>query len=344
MKLKKKKYEAILLTSNESKVINMCQKRYINTVSDALSLAQIIVSSAQLNCNRKIEYKAVNLLAAAIYFFTEFHPVYYKNGKKLHRFFHYIKYHKDTSIEEGDLLLGYRNWTDWVGLNVEGEIIISFTNDEGFDLSLDENRNLVEFNNPDFNDLEGNHVKVTKNVIVDDNGEMAVPDTLTGEYSDLAHVISFLNRDIDSIFYILRQDKLLKYLTNGAYYEYMWKEFDTIKYLRLCLSRLYTPEVYFNLASYNGLKEELILSDVEGEFIESEEFSKESKGSPLVQLQRIIFDFVKARGKYLCREVIPSTLDTSVINYSKELMKKVDDDVNKIVNELYPEGENIDEL
>lgn len=339
MKLKKKKYEAVLLSSVKSKIINMCQKRYINTVSDALSLAQIIVSSAQLNCNRKIEYKAVNLLAAAIYFFINFHPVYYKNGNKLHRFFHYVKYNNQSSIEEGDLLLAYRNWTDWVGMNSDGEVILDFNNEEVINVSVDNERNFVELDGLEYNDVDGNHIKITKSVIVDDNGDIAVPDTFTGEYSDLAHVISFLNSDISSIINILREDNLTKNLTKGVYYEYVRKEFTTIEYLRLCLSRLYTPEVYFNLSQYNGLKQELILSDVEGEFIDSEDYPKEVKGSSLAQLQRILCDFVKAKGKYLCRDVVPGTLDSSVINFAKDLMKGIDGEVENMINELYPEGE-----
>ena len=146
------------------------------------------------------------LLAAIIYFFVNFHPVGFKNGKKLKR---YVSLAPDSEvvIPEGNKLeLVIRNWDDYHALDAKGNIILDFVDKNGNDVSTDEDRMFVDLNGFSYLDRTGKRVHIERCWYEDDKGKEVEPDTITGEYSDMPHVLSFLGGSYDQVFNILMQD------------------------------------------------------------------------------------------------------------------------------------------
>jgi hypothetical protein len=59
-----------------------------------------------------------------------------------------------------------------------------------------------------FTYLNGNkqEIRIDRCWYEDENGNEVEPDTITGEYSDMPHVLSFLGRSYSEVFDILMQD------------------------------------------------------------------------------------------------------------------------------------------
>ena len=135
-----------------------------------------------------------------------FHPVGFKNGKKLKR---YVSLAEDSEvvIPEGNKLeLVIRNWDDYHALDAKGNIILDFVDKDGNDVSTDEDRMFVDLNGFSYLDRTGKRVHIERCWYEDDKGKEVEPDTTTGEYSDMPHVLSFLGRSYDQVFNILMQD------------------------------------------------------------------------------------------------------------------------------------------
>lgn len=193
--------------------INPIQRKYIPDLAAASETAATLLASLNKGSGEKkggseafFTNSAENFLAAIIYFFVNFHPVGFKNGKKLKR---YVSLAPDSEvvIPEGNKLeLVIRNWDDYHALDAKGNIILDFVDKDGNDVSTDEDRMFVDLNGFSYLDRTGKRVHIERCWYEDDKGKEVEPDTITGEYSDMPHVLSFLGRSYDQVFNILMQD------------------------------------------------------------------------------------------------------------------------------------------
>lgn len=235
--------------------INPIQRKYIPDLA-ALRKLQLLVASLNKGGGEKkggseafFTNSAENFLAAIIYFFVNFHPVGFKNGKKLKR---YVSLAEDSEvvIPEGNKLeLVIRNWDDYHALDAKGNIILDFVDKDGNDVSTDEDRMFVDLNGFSYLDRTGKRVHIERCWYEDDKGKEVEPDTITGEYSDMPHVLSFLGRSYDQVFNILMQDDKIASLMAPFKSAYENKANDQLEgmvgTLRVNAARLVSPEAYW---------------------------------------------------------------------------------------------------
>ena len=236
--------------------INPIQRKYIPDLAAASETAATLLASLNKGGGEKkggseafFTNSAENFLAAIIYFFVNFHPVGFKNGKKLKR---YVSLAPDSEvvIPEGNKLeLVIRNWDDYHALDAKGNIILDFVDKNGNDVSTDEDRMFVDLNGFSYLDRTGKRVHIERCWYEDDKGKEVEPDTITGEYSDMPHVLSFLGRSYDQVFNILMQDDKIASLMAPFKSAYENKANDQLEgmvgTLRVNAARLVSPEAYW---------------------------------------------------------------------------------------------------
>ena len=236
--------------------INPIQRKYIPDLSAASETAATLLASLNKGGGEKkggseafFTNSAENFLAAIIYFFVNFHPVGFKNGKKLKR---YVSLAPDSEvvIPEGHKLeLVIRNWDDYHALDAKGNIILDFVDKDGNDVSTDEDRMFVDLNGFSYLDRTGKQVHIERCWYEDEDGKEVEPDTITGEYSDMPHVLSFLGRPYDQVFNILMQDDKIASLMAPFKSAYENKANDQLEgmvgTLRVNAARLVSPEAYW---------------------------------------------------------------------------------------------------
>ena len=236
--------------------INPIQRKYIPDLAAASETAATLLASLNKGGGEKkggseafFTNSAENFLAAIIYFFVNFHPVGFKNGKKLKR---YVSLAPDSEvvIPEGNKLeLVIRNWDDYHALDAKGNIILDFVDKDGNDVSTDEDRMFVDLNGFSYLDRTGKRVHIERCWYEGDKGKEVEPDTITGEYSDMPHVLSFLGRSYDQVFNILMQDDKIASLMAPFKSAYENKANDQLEgmvgTLRVNAARLVSPEAYW---------------------------------------------------------------------------------------------------
>lgn len=236
--------------------INPIQRKYIPDLAAASETAATLLASLNKGGGEKkggseafFTNSAENFLAAIIYFFVNFHPVGFKNGKKLKR---YVSLAEDSEvvIPEGNKLeLVIRNWDDYHAFDTKGNIILDFVDKDGNDVSTDEDRMFVDLNGFSYLDRTGKRVHIERCWYEDDKGKEVEPDTITGEYSDMPHVLSFLGRSYDQVFNILMQDDKIASLMAPFKSAYENKANDQLEgmvgTLRVNAARLVSPEAYW---------------------------------------------------------------------------------------------------
>ena len=236
--------------------INPIQRKYIPDLSAASETAATLLASLNKGGGEKkggseafFTNSAENFLAAIIYFFVNFHPVGFKHGKKLKR---YVSLAEDSEvvIPDGNKLeLVIRNWDDYHAIDAKGNIILDFVDKDGNDVSTDEDRMFVDLNGFSYLDRTGKLVKIERCWYEDDKGKEVEPDTITGEFSDMPHVLSFLGRSYDQVFNILMQDDKIASLMAPFKSAYENKANDQLEgmvgTLRVNAARLVSPEAYW---------------------------------------------------------------------------------------------------
>ena len=236
--------------------INPIQRKYIPDLAAASETAATLLASLNKGGGEKkggseafFTNSAENFLAAIIYFFVNFHPVGFKNGKKLKR---YVSLAPDSEvvIPEGNKLeLVIRNWDDYHALDEKGNTILDFVDKDGNDVSTDEDRMFVDLNGFSYLDRTGKQVHIERCWYEDDKGKEVEPDTITGEYSDMPHVLSVLGRSYDQVFNILMQDDKIASLMAPFKSAYENKANDQLEgmvgTLRVNAARLVSPEAYW---------------------------------------------------------------------------------------------------
>ena len=179
-------------------------------------------------------------MAAIIYFFVNFHPVGFKNGKKLKRFI----LHKGNRLE-----IVIRNWDDFNAIDKDGNVVLDFIDEKGNDVSTDEDRMFVDLNGFRYKDHTDKLITIDRCWYEDEDGNEVEPDTITGEFSDMPHVLSFLGRPYDQVFNILMQDDKIASLMAPFKSAYENKANDQLEgmvgTLRVNAARLVSPEAYW---------------------------------------------------------------------------------------------------
>lgn len=227
--------------------INPIQRKYIPDLAAASETAATLLASLNKGGGEKkggseafFTNSAENFLAAIIYFFVNFHPVGFKNGKKLKRFIQ----HEGRKLE-----LVIRNWDDFNALDEAGNVVLDFVDSTGKDVSTDEDRMFVDLNQFSYLDRSGNMIVIERTWYEDEDGNEVEPDTITGEYSDMPHVLSFLGRPYDEVFNILMQDDKISSLMAPFQSAYKNKANDQLEgmvgTLRVNAARLVSPEAYW---------------------------------------------------------------------------------------------------
>ena len=227
--------------------INPIQRKYIPDLAAASETAATLLASLNKGGGEKkggseafFTNSAENFLAAIIYFFVNFHPVGFRNGKKLKRF---------ISQEGKKLELVIRNWDDFNAIDEEGNVVLDFVDENGNDVSTDEDRMFVELNGFSYKDRTGKRIVIDRCWYEDEEGNEVEPDTITGEYSDMPHVLSFLGRPYDQVFNILMQDDKIASLMAPFKSAYENKANDQLEgmvgTLRVNAARLVSPEAYW---------------------------------------------------------------------------------------------------
>ena len=236
--------------------INPIQRKYIPDLAAASETAATLLASLNKGGGEKkggseafFTNSAENFLAAIIYFFVNFHPVGFKNGKKLKRFVS-LAPNSEVVIPEGNKLeLVIRNWDDYHALDAKCNIILDFVDKDGNDVSTDEDRMFVDLNGFSYKDRTGKQVKIERCWYEDEDGKEVEPDTITGEFSDMPHVLSFLGRSYDQVFNILMQDDKIASLMAPFKSAYENKANDQLEgmvgTLRVNAARLVSPEAYW---------------------------------------------------------------------------------------------------
>ena len=236
--------------------INPIQRKYIPDLAAASETAATLLASLNKGGGEKkggseafFTNSAENFLAAIIYFFVNFHPVGFKQGKKLKRFVSLVDDPKNTDGKVHKYEIVIRNWDDFNAVDQDGNVVLDFVDENGNDVSTDEDRMFVNLNGFSYKDRTGKQVKIERCWYEDDKGKEVEPDTITGEYSDMPHVLSFLGRSYDQVFNILMQDDKIASLMAPFKSAYENKANDQLEgmvgTLRVNAARLVSPEAYW---------------------------------------------------------------------------------------------------
>lgn len=227
--------------------INPIQRKYIPDLAAASETAATLLASLNKGGGEKkggseafFTNSAENFLAAIIYFFVNFRPVGFKDGKKLKRFIS----HKGKKLE-----LVIRHWDEYNALDENGDVVLDFVDNMGRDVSTDEDRMFVDLNNFSYLDRSGKKIDIERCWYEDETGNEVEPDTITGEYSDMPHVLSFLGRKYSEVFDILMMDDKISSLMAPFKSAYENKANDQLEgmvgTLRVNAARLVSPEAYW---------------------------------------------------------------------------------------------------
>ena len=236
--------------------INPIQRKYIPDLAAASETAATLLASLNKGDGEKkggseafFTNSAENFLAAIIYFFVNFHPVGFKHGKKLKRFVSLVNDPKNTDGKAHKYEIVIRNWDDFNAVDQDGNVVLDFVDENGNDVSTDEDRMFVDLNGFSYKDRTGKLVKIERCWYEDEDGKEVEPDTITGEYSDMPHVLSFLGRSYDQVFNILMQDDKIASLMAPFKSAYENKANDQLEgmvgTLRVNAARLVSPEAYW---------------------------------------------------------------------------------------------------
>lgn len=234
--------------------INPIQSKYIPDLAAASETAATLLESLSKGGDGKkggseafFQNSAENFLAAIIYFFVTFHPTGYKDGKKLKR---YVEATKGN--ETMKLRLEYRSWSDYVAFNQDGKEVLDFYTKRGEKMesvSTDKDGLFVNLNNFSYTDINDNLVVVHRSWYEDEQGKKVEPDTITGEFSDMPHVLSFLGKPYADTFEVLMKVPDIVSLMAPFQSAYQNKANDQLEgmvgTLRVNAARLVSPEAYW---------------------------------------------------------------------------------------------------
>ena len=241
--------------------INPIQRKYIPDLAGASETAATLLASLNKGGDKKggsddfFTHAAENFLASIIYFFVNFHPTGYKNGKRLKRFIRW----KGKKLQ-----LVIRNWADYNALDAKGEVVLDFIDFKRRNVAIDSDGMFVELDGFRYVNEKKEEIVIERSWYEDEDGNEVVPDTISGEYSDMPHVLSFLGHSYEHVFDILMQDEKIMSLMAPFQSAYQNKAMDQLEgmvgTLRVNAARLVSPEAYW---VFTGDDFDLKISDKE---------------------------------------------------------------------------------
>ena len=242
--------------------VNPIQRKYIPDLAAASETAATLLASLNKGGGEKkggseafFQNSAENFLAAIIYFFVNFHPTGYKNGRKLKR---YISYNGQK------LQLVIRRWDEYFALNDKGETVLDFIDEDSNNISTDADGLFTELDGLYYKDKKHEEIYIERSWYEDEDGNEVIPDTITGEYSDMPHVLAFLGRSYKEVFSILMQEEKIMSLMAPFQSAYENEAMDQLEgmvgTLRVNAARLVSPEAYW---VFTGDDFDLKISDKE---------------------------------------------------------------------------------
>lgn len=234
--------------------INPIQKKYIPDLAAASETAATLLAALNKGGNEKkggseafFTNSAENFLAAIIYFFVNFHPTGFYRGKKLRRY---------ISWNGRKLEVIIRYWKDFVAVDENGNKVLDFVDDVRGNISCDEDGMFVSLGGLCYKStMEINgvrrqvSVKIDREWWEDEDGMERVPDTFTGEFSSMPHVLSLLGKGYKDVFALLMQDEHIRSLMAPFESAYTNKAMEQLEgmvgTLRVNSARLVSPEAYW---------------------------------------------------------------------------------------------------
>ena len=231
--------------------VNPIQRKYIPDLAAASETAATLLASLNKGGGDKkggseafFTNSAENFLAAIIYYFVNLRPWGFKNGKKLNRYVFY---------NGRKLRLRAFGENELRAYNDHGEVVLDFltTAPDGTEVNvtIDNEGMQKDLNHLIYYDCNGIMVTIQRCWYEDDDGVVVEPDTVTGEFSDMPHVLALLGRSYKEVFSLLmRNDKIeslmapFKSAFEGGAMEQLEGMVGT---LRVNASRLVSPEAYW---------------------------------------------------------------------------------------------------
>lgn len=227
--------------------VNPIQRRYIPDLAAASETAATLLASLNKGGGEKkggseafFTNSAENFLAAIIYYFVNLRPCGYLKGKKLKRFVLYNKRKLELRYFGEDELRAY---------DENNKLILDFKRADNSNASIDSYGLQVELNQYCYTDKSGNTIYIEKCWYEDDNGNEVVPDTITGEFSDMPHVLALLGKGYKEVFDLLmRNDNIASLMApfKSAHDNNATDQLEgMVGTLRVNASRLVSPEAYW---------------------------------------------------------------------------------------------------
>ena len=237
--------------------VNPIQAKYIPNVAMASETASTLLESLQKGADSKggsdqfFQKASINFLAAIIFFFVNYKKTGWKGGKRLQWVCDasYMQDGKEKNEQlkvEELLILKQRSYicTDW-----DGNVVLDFFDENMEKTCVDEYGNLLELDGFTYLDKNNNMVTIHRTYYVNGKREEVEPDTISGMYSDMAHVLSFLGLSYDEIFDVLMMDKELASLMVPFQTAYKNKAMDQLEgmcgTLRVMAAPLVTQESFW---------------------------------------------------------------------------------------------------
>ena len=231
--------------------VNPIQRKYIPDLAAASETAATLLASLNKGGGDKkggseafFTNSAENFLAAIIYYFVNLRPWGFKNGKKLNRYvLHNTKKLRIKAFGENELRAyddDGKEILDFLSSNSDGTVRNVIVDSEGMPIELDQ---LIYY------DRDGRLITIQKSWYEDDDGNVVTPDTVTGEFSDMPHVLALLGRSYKEVFNLLmRNDNIASLMApfKSAFEGGAMEQLEgMVGTLRVNASRLVSPEAYW---------------------------------------------------------------------------------------------------
>ncbi len=231
--------------------INPIQKKYIPDLAAASETAATLLASLNKGGGEKkggseafFTNSAENFLAAIIYYFVNLRPWGFKNGQKLRRFVA----HKGEKLElkfHGEKTLYAFRYDD----KGNEKIILDFTGRDQVNTAYDKDGLPRDLNGLSYISEDGQLITIDRCWYEDSDGNEVEPDCITGEFSDMPHVLSLLGRKYEETFNILMRDESISSLMAPFKSAFDSKANDQLEgmvgTLRVNAARLVSPEAYW---------------------------------------------------------------------------------------------------
>ena len=235
--------------------INPIQKKYIPDLAAASETAATLLASLNKGGGEKkggseafFQNSAENFLAAMIYYFVNLRPWGFLHGKKLHWYVSCDGKKLRLQWYGVDTLQAYEQFKSEDG-KIRWKMVLDFTDQDQKNVVFDNERILKDLNGLSYTDPHGRLVTIDGAWWEDDDGNAIEPDTITGEYSDMPHVLSLMQRSYDDSFTLLMQDDRIAPLMAPFMSAYKSKANDQLEgmvgTLRVNAARLISPEAYW---------------------------------------------------------------------------------------------------